>query len=601
MRLSVCFCVVLWLISAAAAQDLTFVASVDKTKLTLDDRLQLTLTVQGARDCDPPQLPAIEGFDLLFGPSVSTQTQIVNRTVTHSLALTYVLKPKAEGKHTIPAISLTHKRKTYATKPIAVEVVKAAAMGDRPDLSKLIFVELTTDKAEAFVYEQVTMSFKFCHQRELRLDGDSIRYSAPKTEGFIEEKLGEQRQSQEVRDGVIYNVIELRTALFPVAAGEITIQPARLVCDLIVPGPRRRARGPFDDPFDDFFGRNLQRYPVDRQSQPIRLKIKPLPEDGRPADFSGAVGAFDFDVSVKPTQVRVRDPITLTMTVAGQGYVDAITEPKLLDLKDLKTYEPEVASQITDRENKITGRKTFKKVVEPQSAGMKEIPKVAFSFFDPAAGKYKTLTRGPFPVSVEAGKEETPIQLIPIGGMDKQEATLLGRDILPIMTNVAALTNQADELYRNRWLLASLWLPAAFVCVSLLIERRRARLMTDVSYARRKQARKMARLRLAEARALASGPSQADFYAALARVLTEYVADHLNVPAASIAAGEVAEELKKRGVPEATVNELVQCLEACDAARFSATRKSAQEIQAALATAERVVKQLAKHLGWRHG
>jgi hypothetical protein len=102
---------------------------------------------------------------------------------------------------------------------------------------------------------------------------------------------------------------------------------------------------------------------------------------------------------------------------------------------------------------------------------------------------------------------------------------------------------------------------------------------------------------LAEARALARAPSQPDFYAALARVLTEYVADHLNVPAASIAAGEVAEELKKRGVPEPMTKELVQCLEACDAARFSATSKSSQEIQAALATAERLVKQLGKHLG----
>ena len=588
------------------AEDISLTATIDRNSLTLNDRLQLTLTIHGTQDTSPPSFPSIDGFTLLFGPKISAETNIINGVVSVSKGYTYVLQPAAKGKFTIGPSTVEYQGKVYSSRPVTVEVADTAPLSgsQAPDISKLVFVELSTDKNEAYIYEQVILSFRFYFQKGLPVA--DLDYGAPATKNFMEEKLGDQRQYEEIRDGIVYNVLELRTALFPMVSGELAITQARLKCNLIIQQRREQRDSPFDNFFsdaffDDFFGRGQKRYPVERSTGSITLKVKPLPEQGKPKEFNGAVGTYNMDVSMKTQHVKVGDPITLSMSVYGEGNIQTINEP-LLSLdneKDFKLYPAESNTQITNREELIRGRKVFSKVIEPQKTDLKSIPAIVFSFFDPRAGQYRTITKEPIPIAIEAGEQEMPIQLTLSGSniaSAKQQAQILTQDILPIMTNLSSLRNQGNRIYTNPLFIACLSIPAIAVIASFFVTRQKERLQTDIGYARDKRAHAIAKKRLALAKSALSRNASEEFYASLSKSMADYLADKFNISAASATGDKVGVLLKQRGVGGDIIEEIYRCLTDFDYRRFSKDGGTKEEMDHSLKLAEQLITKLERQL-----
>ncbi len=588
------------------AEDISLTATIDRNSLTLNDRLQLTLTIHGTQDTSPPSFPSIDGFTLLFGPKISAETSIINGVVSVSKGYTYVLQPAAKGKFTIGPSTVEYQGKVYTSSPVTVEVVDTATSSgsQAPDISKLVFVELSTDKNEAYIYEQIVLSFRFYFQKGLPVA--DLDYGAPATKNFMEEKLGDQRQYEEIRDGIVYNVLELRTALFPMVSGELAITQARLKCNLIIQQRREQRDSPFDNVFsdaffDDFFGRGQKRYPVERMTGSITVKVKHLPEQGKPREFNGAVGTYNMDVSMKTQHVKVGDPITLSMSVYGEGNIQTINEP-LLSLdneKDFKLYPAESNTQITNREELIRGRKVFSKVIEPQKTDLKSIPAIVFSFFDPRAGQYRTITKEPIPIAVEAGEQEMPIQLTLSGSniaSSKQQAQILTQDILPIMTNLSSLRNQGNRIYTNPLFMACLSIPAIAVIASFFVTRQKERLQTDIGYARDKRAHAIAKKRLALAKSALSRNASEEFYASLSKSMADYLADKFNISAASATGDKVGVLLKQRGVGDDIIEEIYRCLTDFDYRRFSKDGGTKEEMDHSLKLAEQLITKLERQL-----
>ncbi|MCF6158227.1 MAG: protein BatD [wastewater metagenome] len=587
------------------ARDIRLTATVNKNTLSIHDRLELTLSIHGVQDSSPPSFPDIEGFTLLFGPRISAQTRIINGDVSISKGYTYVLQPTAKGRFTIGPSTLEYNGKTYSSSPITVEVVESQKEDiQMPDFEKLVFVELSTDKEEAYIYEQVILSFKFYFQKGLPIS--DINYVAPTTKNFMEEKLGDQRQYEEIRDGIIYNVLELRTAIFPMVTGELTISPAKLSCDLIIQQRRDRRSSAYDSFFEDaffdsFFGREQKRYPIDRSTKPITMRIKPLPEQGKSKEFASAVGTYNMSVSIKPHQVKVGDPITLSISIYGEGNIQMINEPSLMlnNEDDFKCYPAESTKQITNREERIRGRKVFSKVIEPLKTDLKFTPAVVFSYFDPDEGQYKTVTKEPMPIIVEAGQQELPIQLtLPQdnASFTKQHVPILTHDILPIMANISSLKNQGRYIYKNPFIIACLSLPTLAVVASLFITKHKERLQTDAGYARGRRAHNVARKRLEMAQAVLSQNTPADFYSILSKAVADYIADKFNIPAATVSGEGIVPLLQQRGIGDDIVEEISNCFIQFDYRRFSSDGGTEKEMGHSLKLAEQLITRLEKQL-----
>ena len=601
---TIIFVFILNVVSTAYAKEVKVVISVDKNRVEIGSHIRLTVGVEGAFDTDIPKLSMPESFSLMFGPSVSTQTTIINNRVKVFRGFMYGFSPREKGRFEIGPVTLEYKGKTYTSNSINIEVVertpfesiideKSDTSGQRVDINKMVFVELTTDKAEAYIYEEIIQSFKLYFQKGLPID--NLDYVAASTKSFLAEKLGEERRYEEVRDGILYNVIELRTALFPLVSGKIKIPPASFKCNIII--RQQRNRGSL---FDEFMGGGGRRYPVERSTEPVKLTINPLPAVDKPEVFTGAVGKYTMDVLAKPTKLKVGDPITLTINIRGEGNIQTIGEP-LLDpdgMKNFKAYDFETKVTITDRGHGIKGEKLFNKVIEPQSEDNGFIPGISFSYFDPELEKYKTLTYAPIPIEVEHSDIEIPIHLSVKGAeMTKGQVKILTKDILPIMSDLYSFENQGSAIYKRPFILAIIFLvPILIVVACIYVQRQRELLHTDVGYARKKRAMAHAQKHLSNARELLQLDNPSEFYATLARTILKHIADRLNVTSASVTSDNIYDMLEKRGVSNDVIKELRQCLESCDYGRFSSGQLSKAQMESTLDTAEQVIMHLEKQL-----
>lgn len=597
------FIFVLNLISTAFAKEIKITLSVDKTRVEVGSHLRLTVGVQGAFDTDIPQISPPENFNLMYGPSVSTQTTIVNNVVSVFRGFSYGFSPTETGKFELGPMTLEYKGKTYTSNSVIIEVVERTPFESKIeggkgenkniDINKKIFVELTTDKKEAYIYEEIIESFKLYFQKELPLD--DLDYVAASTKSFLAERLGEERRYEEVRDGILYNVIELRTALFPLVTGNIEIPPAKFKCNIII-----RQQSYSNSMFDEFLGRGGQKYPVERSTDSIKLKIKSLPESDKPEDFAGTVGKFTMDVLAKPTKVKVGDPITLSMNIRGEGNIQTIGEPKLAPgtEKDFKLYPAETDTTITDRGEGIKGEKLFSKVIEPQHEDIDMIPAISFSYFDPELEKYKTITHDPIPIVVEHSEVEIPIHLsLEDAEKVKGQVKILTKDILPIMSDLYSFKNQGFAVYKRPLFLAFIFLtPILVVIACVYVQRHRELLQTDVGYARKRRALSRAKKQISNARRLVQLDNPSEFYSILAKTVMEHIADKLNLAPASITSDNISGILESRSVSHDVIKELKKCLESCDYGRFSAGQQSKDQMEHTFNSAEEFIMHLEKQL-----
>src|SRR5262249_45462710 len=154
-------------------------------------------------------------------------------------------------------------------------------------------------------------------------------------------------------------------------AGSVTVGPATMSMTMV----SQRAA-----PRHGFFLGGAMREPVELSSQPVVLDVLPLPEQGKPADFSGAVGRFALEVRASPLEVAAGDPVTLTATLRGEGDLSSVTPPSIAGGDTLRVYP---VQSVAAPAGSPPGTRVFEQVVIPQKPGTVRLPPLRFSWFDP--------------------------------------------------------------------------------------------------------------------------------------------------------------------------------------------------------------------------
>jgi len=614
----------------ALAQDIQFTASVDRNRISINGQLKLTLIISGSQEAGNPELPSLDGFNIISQGS-SSQFNFINGSMNASKSFIYTLMPMKQGILTIGAASIEVGGKIYKTKPITVKVLPAGKIStpaavnknvpaspfgfvnspansrsapvSTPDVKNRIFIKVTTDKKEAYLGEQIMMTFKL-YRRNVSID--HLQYIPPVTKGFLTESAGKQKQYREVVEGAVYDVIELKTAIFPVSAGVLTIGPANLKCDLLMRQYRKSSHMPgfgADDFFSNFFDNSLfgsyTRRPLDLKSNQVTVTVKSLPVEGKPASFKGAVGAYDLSVNVSPKSVKAGDPVNITMKLSGAGDINTIQEPVIKGLKGFKTYEPEVKTNITGRENLIAGEKIFQQMVVPESANIKEIPPIEFSWFDPLKKKYFTIKKGPFPITVMPAPKNKQGVIDFASGKASAEKTgresvkLLAKDIQYIDVNFGKIFTPASIWYNSLrlWILI-IAVPAIIFILSLSIQTHRIKLREDKAYAKTKGAYKTLQHILKKTETLQRQGVYKEFYSTLARALQKYISNKMNLPAGAV----TINALSDRGISNDVIKRINALIDKCDMVRFGAVSFNKQDMKNSLKEALYLAKFIEKRL-----
>ena len=354
--------------------------------------------------------------------------------------------------------------------------------------------------------------------------------------------IGGFEELQMVREdvgGQFYNLRRFRAKARALTAGTFDIRPALRV-GVIDPNQRQQRRDPFGF-FDPFAGPSAT--PVTLPVPPANLTIRAIPDEGRPAGFAGAIGQFEFTMDVLPRELEVGQPITVKLRLQGSGNVAAAMPPSYRDADLYKAYEARQVGDVPDPAAE-GGTKEFEQVVIPRSDALKELPALEFSFFDPAAAQYRTVSAGPFPLTVhpsENGDSALMLQ-VPGGAASGGGSLVLGTDIVYLKPAPARWRN-GNGLAAQKSLLIGLHAAVPLALAGLFFAtRRRNRLATDVALARRQKAPRSARANLHKAEAaLKESAAPAAVFAPLAAAAADYFGHRLNLPPGAVEAPLILE------------------------------------------------------------
>ncbi len=583
-----------------AASDIIFEATVDKNKISFGGNIKLSLIFHNTQDVPKPELPQMKNVRIRYiGPSA--MMSMVNGKTARSITYNYIITPLKPGVLSLGPFSVSYKGKTYTSGQITVEVVRGSVTEKKQapqtpakikmDLENRIFVVMEIEKEKLYLNEVVPLTIKlYVNRLSLR----EIQYPQFEHEGFSVGEFEKPRQYTQGLNGISYDVVEFRTHIFAIKPGELTLGPSELECNLIVREQRvTRKSSIFDDffggdAFDDFFGK-YETYPLELKSKEISVTVLPLPKEGRPENFSGAVGNFNFNLLIEPKAVEVGDPMTLKMIVTGRGNFDVMRCPASDLREDFKIYEP----QVTLKGNK----KTFEQVLIPKTEEIKEIPRTHFSFFDPIKGTYQTISRGPLPIEVTKRKKEEKAKIVE--SLEKRvsfpEDEILGKDIVYIKELPGKMKRKGVYLYKNRGFLLLQLLPFLFLISVLTIYKRSEKLKTDTRYARRLYASKKAREGIKKAQRFLSEEKRQEFYDAIFKTLQEYLGDKLHLPAGGITIDVVDEILKPRGIDEDTLSKLRDIFKDCDMARYAPSEFGKSQMEVTFKNIEEILRFLERH------
>lgn len=569
----------LWLLTASLQAQIRCTASVEQAVVEQGASITLNVEVSGPdlNITEPPQLPAMKGIEPQYRQAgESTSISIINGRKSVTKSYQFLLRAKEVGRWQIPPIVVHNDGNAISTQTVTIEVVPAGSMSgtQRQQQSNDAFLAVTLSKKEAFVGEQITAETKIYTRVSISQYSPS---KLPNLTGFWSEEFPIQQPisaSREQVGGVMYQVYTIkRTALFPTHAGDLTVEPSEVECELRI--PRKNRGGVMDDffsPFADPFGQTVN---AKLSSQALNIHVNPLPENDRPDNFFGLVGNFDIKTSVDKTTLKTGEAIVYSVDISGNGNLFSVETPLSPFSDDFEKYDPKVTDQIVKTGGLLGGKKTIDYVAIPRVARSLEIPEFKLSYFDPRQKKYITKSSPAINVSIRQGTGTFANS----AGLSKEEVTLLSKDIRFIKTGIPDWNSDTSPLYQRWWF----FLIGAFPFISVFVFsgylRFKKEALKDPLLYRYQQASPLAKKRLKNAEALLKQNQVDIFYTEMAKLLSGFITDKLGLRGSEMLRDKIAEKLRERHIDELLIKRFLDCLHVCDEARFSPDRSDLAHIR----------------------
>ena len=540
--------------------------------------------VVNTQDIDDIQVGEFPGFELLFGPSVSSSSSfsMVNGKTTHSSQKTfsYTLLAQKAGTYKLPVATVKSGGQTYKSNQSSIQILQgdgsnqsnqsgqssqsnqASRMrtqnaGDRITKDDL-YITVTASKHHLYEQEAVLLTYKLYTLVSI----DQCMGKMPDLDGFHtqEIELPQQKTLKYERvNGKNYGtVVWSQYVLFPQKTGKLTVPAINFEADVV-----QQDRS--IDPFDAFFGggSSLVRVKKTIVAPAVELTVDPLPT--RPADFSGAVGSqFTISGTLTPEQVDANDAVSLRLVVSGVGNMKLMKAPKVGWPKDFESYDPKMSDKTHVGTNGASGNVVYDYTAVPRHGGKYSIPPVEFCYFDTNTKSYKTLRTDSFHVAVAKTAGSNVRRTV-----NQEDLMVLNSDIRYIKTSSADVKPAGSTFFGSlKYWLGYAGALALFLAI-VAVFYRQAKANANVARRRGKKAGKVATKRLKNAAKLLKKGEARAFYEEVTHALWGYVGDKLNLPVTDLNKDNVGEQLAQRGVSEEHIQHFLRVLSDCEFAQYA--------------------------------
>ncbi len=523
-----------------SGQQVRFVSKLDARQVITGSTFSIEFILENA-DADNFAPPDFSPFKVISGPSQSYRSSFVNGVGSRSVGFGYLLQATRTGKFTIPGATVSVKGKQLKSNPVILEVLRGEEQV-RSGESPRIFIRAAVDSTLAYVGQQIVIRYKIYTQ--VNIENYNI-LTESNYDGCFAQALDTYKEPvlKEVIDGKEYSTKVLRkVAVFPQQGGKIDISP--MVVQVGVPSSSTVRRGLFSS-----FG--LERKNI--SSNGISLTVHSA-HDQSPGDFSGAVGKFNVEYSLRPIQATTDDAISLVMKIVGNGDVKTIRPPDLDLPKGFEVFDPKVKDEkMINATDSVRGEKVIEYLLIGHQPGNYHI-RPSFTYFDPTHGAFRTVIDS-FQVSISQGS----------GALSNTSDDRLNQeadDIVPLNHDLD-LKKKRNPVYLQPWYIGAYVIPVlAFLLVSWRSKHKNVEEEISDPHA-------VARERLQQARIYMDEGNHKQFYEEAALGLKQFIAQKLQIQASDLSRQKITDSLLAKGSSRELEEQVRLFIEKCDLALYA--------------------------------
>ncbi|KAF2512053.1 protein BatD [Flavobacterium zhairuonense] len=563
-----------------------FEARVSKNTLGLNERIRIDFIMNV--DGDNFEQPNFDGFKVVAGPSQQISQSWINGRSSFQKIYSYILQPTQKGNVVIKQAAIEFNGQVYKTSPIKVVVTNAVAQERDPNDrqqqggqgSETLNLVAEISKTNPYLNEPITVVYKL-YFNNIGVNGFK-ELAKPKYNDFWNQNI--EIKQLAIEEGSFqgqrcYFVILKKTILYPQKSGKLTIEPLSLDIGVELPTDRRNMFGQMITTMDNKV--------VSAGAKTIN--VRPLPETGKPADFSGAVGKFNFIVTPSKTSVKSGESLDLVVSASGTGNMKLFTLPKPVVPNALEMYDPVHDEKVTTSLTGMSGRISDKYTIIPQYKGKYIIKPMQFSYFDLSTGSYKTITSQEIAIDVLDG----PMQAEANSTANAAKNVISKTDQFKYIKSKTTLVSVVkDDFYGSDLYYALLFAPFIILPIIIIAKKKKEAIDGDVTGNRIKMNNKLAKKYLSEAKKQLNNKEA--FYIALEKAMHNFLKAKLHIETSEMSKDNIRELLLSRNANPESVVSFINLTENCEFARYAPA--SSASIQQDFDKAVLIISELEKQI-----
>ena len=566
----------------------SFEAKVSKKRLGLNERLRIDFEMNENGDNFNP--PNFINFHVVSGPQQSVSRSWVNGVQSFSKTYTYFLTPKKKGKIVLGQAEVNINGEVYKTSPIEIEIISAVEKPNDPNntdniLDGNIHLVAEISKNNPYLNEGITVTYKLYFRNPISIS-DVQELESPSYGDFWSHLIKIGRAEINMRGsykGEPYNeVIWRKAVLYPQKTGKLILEPLTLNLSLNLPSNRK-----------DLFGRRIltQAQKMITTGKNI-IRVKGLPQNNKPDDFSGAVGEFDFDVILNKNALKATESFQVKIKVKGKGNLKLFNLPTINVPNTLEVYEPEHEENIQITVSGMEGFIEDNYTIVPEYQGKYPIPPVKFTYFNPQTALYKTLDSQDLLVDVFDGPQAGSKRANMVVSESKQiiETSENAFRFIKLNTELTPVNKKIFWMSNRFWIL--LFTPLLLIITAYLFKFFVFEKTEDAITSKQRKAQYLAKKYLSSAKKVFH--NQILFYEALERALHNYLKAKLKIETTELSKSKIEILLLDKKVKKQTALDYVSVIENCELARYAPG--SSVNIQSDFEKASRLIATIDKQL-----